>query len=58
MSNINSIISISISNIGFSIQSIILKQHYNYAHTSGAKQCWDKINEQCLYTETHKETQE
>jgi len=38
MSNINSNINIS-SNIGFSIQSIELKQHYNYVHTSGAKQC-------------------
>jgi len=58
MSNINSIISVSISNIGISTQSIILKQHYNYAHTSGVKQCWGKISEQCLYTETHKGTQE
>jgi len=37
MSNISSNISISISNIDINIQSIVLKQQCNYAHTSGAK---------------------
>jgi len=40
MSNSSSNINISISNIGISIQSIVLKQHYSYAYTSGAKQRW------------------
>jgi len=39
MINISSNINISISNIDISIQSIVLKQYYSYARTSGAKQC-------------------
>jgi len=35
MSNSSININISINNIGISIQSIVLKQPYTYAHTSG-----------------------
>jgi len=45
MSNINSNINISINNISITIQSIVLKQHFSYARTSGAKQCWGQISE-------------